>query len=252
MRNAFAEAMLLALFAGAGGTALGVSGALFIRQVKKRLSCVLLGLAGGLMLAIAVLDMIPEAWESGGGAATVIGLAAGGVVLYLISKRSRHADLHEADGVNPEEVKHRSLLRTGVLLAAGVSIHNMPQGLAIGSSIQGGFAWSLSVLLLIHNIPEGMAMALPLRVGHVKARRIYAVALLTTIPTIIGALIGTAVAEISGLFIAGSLSFASGAMILLTILELIPQAAELGTRRTLAAATAAGAAVGAIFVWVLE
>lgn len=252
MGNVFADALLAAVFAGAGGTVLGVCAALLVRNVKKQLSCILLGLAGGLMLAIAIADMLPEAWESGGAFSTILGLIGGGTVLYLISRGSHHQDLHEAEGVNPEEVKNKNLLRTGLLLAAGVSVHNVPQGLAIGSSVQAGFAWTLSVLLLIHNIPEGMAMALPLRVGRVEPRRIFAVALLTTIPTVIGALIGAAVAEISGTFVAVSLSFAAGAMILLTLLELIPQAAAIGSPRLLMTAAAAGAAAGVIFVWILE
>ena len=251
MADVFADALLLAVFANAGGTALGVCCALLVRNVRKQLSCILLGLAGGLMLAIAVFDMLPESWESGGALPTIVGFIAGAVVLYLISRGSHHQELHEAEGINPEEVRNKSLLRTGLLLAAGVSIHNMPQGLAIGSGVQAGFAWSLAVLLLIHNIPEGMALALPLRVARIRTARIFAVALLTTLPTVVGALIGAAVAEISGAFIAASLSFAAGAMIVLTLLEMIPQAAGLGSRRVLLTASAAGAVIGGVFVWVL-
>ncbi|MBD5560522.1 MAG: ZIP family metal transporter [Clostridia bacterium] len=251
MDNILLEAFLLALMVGAGGTAIGAGSALLIRHPGRRLSCVLLGLAGGLMLAVALLDMLPEAWEEGGFWPLLIGLILGFALLLFLSRRTHHEHLHDADGVDPGLVQEHQLARTGLLIALGMSIHNVPQGLAIGTGIAAGFAWPLSVLLMLHNVPEGMAMALPLKVGRASAVRIMGIALLTAVPTIVGALIGALLSEISGAFVGGCLAFSAGSMIFITISELIPQAVNLGSRTALILSAAAGALLGGLFVWLL-
>lgn len=249
--NLFLEAVLLALFVGAGGTVLGAGGALLIRQPTRTFSCLLLGLAGGLMLAISIFDMLPEAWEEGGLWPLVIGFAAGTAVLVFLSKRTHHEHLHDPDGVEPELVEQHHMLHAGLLIALGMSIHNVPQGLAVGTGLAAGFAWPLSLLLMLHNIPEGMAMALPLKVGRVAALRIVGIALLTAAPTVVGAVLGVLISEVSGAFVGGCLAFAAAAMIYITVSELIPQAAGLGGKAVLILATVAGAALGGLFVWLL-
>lgn len=250
--NVYLEAVFLALLVGAGGTVIGALVAIWIKTTRKWLSCVLLGLASGLMLSIVALDMLPESWEEGGAAPFAVGLALGIGVLWLVSKRFHHEDVHDVDSQEAERIAHDNLVQTGLLLAAGVSIHNLPQGIAIGSGLQAGFAAALSVLLLLHNIPEGMAMAIPLKVGKVSGPRILYVALLTAVPTIVGAIVGVAVSEISTVFISASLSFAGGAMLYLTIHELIPQAAALGKRKYLLLATIIGFLTGGAVVWGLH
>ena len=239
------------MLVGAVGTAVGAGLVLVIRRPGKRLSCILLGIAGGLMLAVSIFDMLPEAWEEGGLWPLAVGLALGLGLMFFISRRTHHEHLHDADGVDPGLIQQHQLLRTGLLIALGMSIHNIPQGLAIGAGISAGFAWPLSFLLLLHNVPEGMAMALPLKVGRVAAGRIMSIALLTAVPTIAGALLGVWVAEVSGSFVGGCLAFSAGSMIFITISELIPQAMNMGRRSVLIAATAAGAALGVLFVWLL-
>lgn len=249
MEGILLEAFLLGLLVGAGGTLIGAGAAMLIRHPGRRLSGVLLGLAGGIMLAVSVFDMLPEAWEEGGPWPTVAGLAVGLAVLYYISRKTHHEHLHDADGVEPQLVQQHQLRRTGLLLALGMSIHNLPQGLAIGTGVAADFAWSLSLLLMLHNIPEGMAMALPLKVGHVKPARILTIAALTAVPTIGGALVGALLSEISGAFISGCLAFSAGAMIYITVSELIPQAANLGSRAALLLSAAVGAGIGVLFIW---
>lgn len=247
----FLEAFALALLVGAGGTVLGAGGALLIRRPGRLLSCALLGCAGGLMLAISVFDMLPEAFGEGGLWPLLLGLMLGLGVLYFLSKKTHHEHLHDADGVEPELVQQHHMLRAGLLIALGMSIHNVPQGLAIGAGVSAGFAWPLSLLLMLHNVPEGMAMALPLKVGRVSALRIVGIAVLTAVPTMLGALFGALISEISGGLIGGCLAFSAGAMIYITLSELIPQAAGLGSRTVLIAATAAGIGIGGLFVWLL-
>lgn len=251
MSNSFLEALLLALLVGAVGTAIGAGAALTVRRPGRRLSCVLLSFAGGIMLAVSCFDMLPEAMEEGGLWPLVLGFALGLALMIFISRRTHHEHLHDADGVDPGLVQQHQLLRAGLLVALGMSIHNVPQGLAIGAGVSAGIAWPLTVLLMIHNVPEGMAMALPLKVGRVTAPRIMTIALLTAVPTVVGALLGVLIAEISGAFVGICLAFSAASMIFITVSELIPQAANLGSRTALIIATAAGTLLGGLFVWLL-
>lgn len=172
--------------------------------------------------------------------------------MWFVSGRFHHQDVQEVGEAEAERIAHENLARTGLLLAAGICVHNLPQGVAIGSGVQAGFAATLAVLLLLHNIPEGMAMALPLKIGRVPNGRILFIALVTAVPTIAGAVIGAAVSEISSAFISGALSFAAGSMLYLTIHELIPQASGMGRGGYVVASTVAGFVVGGLVVWTLH
>lgn len=247
--SVYLQAVLIALAVGAGGTALGACGALVLRSPAKRLSSALLGLAGGIVLALVVLDMIPEAWEMGGAGPFIAGFAAGIVVLAYILVKTHGDHAHDAD---PEQIARHGLLRTGLLLAAGMAVHNLPQGIALGAGLEADYIVGLAVLLFLHNIPEGMAMAIPLRIGHISTGKIFAVAVLTAVPTVAGALLGAAVSEISAAFIGASMAFAAGAMLYLTLRELIPQATSLGGFIHALIFLAAGFGVGSFVIWLLD
>lgn len=249
----YLQAALLAFAVSAGGTGLGVLLAVAVRRITRILSSALLGFAAGIILSLVLLDMLPEAWETGGPAPFFAGLAGGMIVLVVVMKKSHGEHAHEVNDEEAREiVKNNSLVQTGLLLAAGMGIHNVPQGMAIGSALLTGIAGGLSLLLFIHNIPEGMAMAIPLRIAGARPARMLFVAFLTAIPTVAGALIGAAVANISGTFLSVSFAFAAGAMLLLTVRELIPQSAALASRLISVLALAAGFAAGGTLIWTLH
>lgn len=246
------EAILIACAVGAGGTSLGAAGALAVRNPKRKLSSTLLGLAGGIILSLVVLDMLPEAFEMGGAGPALAGFAAGVLVLFIVTKHAHGHHAHDSDEKEVREIARQSLLRTGVLLAAGMAVHNLPQGIAIGAGVESEYITGLAVLLFLHNIPEGMAMAIPLRIGGVRAGRIFFIAVLTAIPTVTGAVLGALVSGISEVFIAGSMAFAAGSMLYLTLRELIPQSAALKSPLYAVLAAAAGFAAGALLIWMLD
>lgn len=246
------QAVLLSCGIGAGGTAIGAASALAIRRPHRNLSCTLLGIAGGLVLALVVLDMIPEAAEMGGPWPFWTGFAAGIAVMCYIAVRSHGKHVHEADAAEASEIQKRSLFRTGILLAAGMAVHNLPQGIAIGSALGSTYIAGLAILLFLHNIPEGMAMAIPLRIGGVRAGKIIYVAMLTALPTIAGAVVGAAISGISPALIGAAMAFAAGAMLFLTLRELLPQAAALGGFLYVLISTAAGFGIGGLIIWILD
>lgn len=248
----YLEAVLIACGVGAGGTAIGASGALAIRSPERKLSSTLLGLAGGIVLALVLLDMIPEALEAGGTWPFVSGFAFGVAAMAFVSAKTHEGHVHDADAREVHDIAVRGLLRTGLLLAAGMAVHNLPQGIAIGSGLKTEYIAGLAVLLFLHNIPEGMAMAIPLRIGGVPSAKICWIAVLTAVPTVVGALIGAAVSGISPAFIGASMAFAGGSMLYLALRELLPQAASLGGYIYVLISAAAGFAAGWAIIWLLD
>lgn len=246
--NDFLYAAIWGLIIGAGGTAGGASLVLLIKTRGEKLPSALLGLAGGIMAVTVFMDMLPHALEHGSWAVTLISFAAGAAAMWAAAKFIPHKDAaHDESAVS--DLKAQKLSRSGILLAAGIAIHNLPQGIAVGSGVSSGFAFLLGILLLAHNIPEGMAMGIPLKVGGVPARKIILIGILTALPTCVGALIGAAIGELSDNFICACTSFAAGSMIYLTISELIPQAVRFKRGAYPIIFFIIGAVLGAVIIW---
>ena len=215
----YLQSALLGGIVGMAGTVLGGVIALLIgKRVKE--SRPFLAFAGGLMVAVVFFDMLIESAAIAGIVTTCIGTVLGGAAFALISPFISHNHDH-------------SLYATGILVLIGIALHNIPEGLAIGSSLMESerLAIVLSLLMLIHNIPEGLAVCLPLRLSGMPVVKILFLASLTGLPTVVGALIGTAVGSLSQRMVALCIAFAGGAMLYISLKELIPAAGE--KKRTL-------------------
>lgn len=250
--DAISSAVITGLIVGAGGTGLGAIITFFIKTNSKQLSAILMGLSGGILCATFFFDMLPESLDSAGLITVLLGLACGAFILYLITVFVPHKDVAELDAEGVSSLKSNTLLRTGVLLAIGIAMHNLPQGVAIGGGMVSGASFSLPLLLLLHNVPEGMAMAIPLKVGNVKKSTIMLIAMAAALPTALGALIGAATAGVSDLLIGVSIAIAGGAMLYLTFKELIPQAWNMHKSYSTLLSIAAGVAIGGVVVWLLH
>lgn len=205
---------VLGSIVGAVGT---VIGGLLAMLIGKRVQepRPFLAFAGGMMVAVVFFDMLLESEELGGLVRMVIGSAAGGIFFALAEPLFSHND-------------EASLYSTGMLVLIGIALHNLPEGLAVGSSLVESrpLAIALSLLMLVHNIPEGIAVCLPLRLSGMKVKRVIVLAMLTGLPTAVGAVIGTAIGSISKEMISFCISFAGGAMLYISLKELIPAAGK--------------------------
>ncbi len=239
--------------AGIGGTGLGgVIGALFKKDSNKTAS-LLLSFAAGVMIAIVCFDLILSAIDTKTGVPTVcFGICAGVGIVYLLNLFIDRATNHEVSHIDKEhpetaddldELIHSnhlsvhirkhddnvSLFVAGVIMAAAIALHNLPEGMTIGASfantngLMQGSALVLAVLIGLHNIPEGMAIAVPLINGGLRRRMAILVTALAGAPTILGALLGYWIGDLGALGLALSLSFASGAMLYVVFGEIIPQ-----------------------------
>ena len=209
----YIESGVLGVVVGALGTIIGGALAMLIGS-KVREPRPFLAFAGGMMVAVVFFDMLLESAQIGGMWPMCGGAVAGGIFFALVSPLLPHGD--------------ESLQSVSVLVLVGIALHNLPEGLAIGSTLVESepAALSLALLMLVHDIPEGIVVCLPLRLSGLPVKRIFFLAFLTAVPTALGTVLGTAVGSISPAMISLCISFAGGAMLFISLKELIPAAGE--------------------------
>ena len=212
---------LIGLFFGTFGTTIGgIIGVKFKNPSNKFLSFIL-SVASGLMTSIVCFDLLPEAFKLANLSIIFIGVIIGIISMilceYFVDKKLKN------------RYSKNDLLKTGIVVSIGLALHNLPEGLAIGSGFGASFKLGVSLALAIclHDIPEGISMAIPMKNGGIKASKVIYYVVLSGITTGIGAFIGSFVGGISENIIAICLSFAGGAMIYIISGELIPQANSL-------------------------
>ncbi|HAA24499.1 MAG TPA: ZIP family metal transporter [Ruminiclostridium sp.] len=152
-------------------------------------------------------------------------------IKYIVKKR----------GKNP-------IMLSGWMVVFAVSLHNLPEGFAVGAAFQTGAAvgLTLSIAILLHDIPEGMAMAIPLRIGKMKPVKAFVITLLSAVPMGVGAFAGAAFGSISEVFSAVCIGLAAGAMLYVSLGELINKSRSLYKGRIPLAGNLAGILAGAL------
>jgi len=227
------EVLLYSFLAGLA-TAIGALILIFTGQPRTKALSGFLGFAGGIMLAISVFDLLPEALELGTVVSTVIGFLLGVAMMFMLDRFVPHAHGVADNELELERVDNvpsfsSEALRTGYLIFFGIAIHNLPEGLAIGAGLEASpeLGLYLAVAIGLHNIPEGMAVAAPLRSGGLSFPRVLLLTLIAGMMTPVGAGLGLLVFRLSPVFVGSGLAFAAGAMIYIVIDEVIPQMANL-------------------------
>lgn len=222
---------LLYSFLAGGSTVIGAILLMLFGKPGKRFMALLLGFAGGVMVALSVFELLPEAVDLGNVTTSVVGFLLGSAMMYLLDIFLPHAHMSTSDELVVENLDHmrkydRSVLRTGYLIFFGIALHNVPEGLAIGAGIEASPELGLAIALAIglHNVPEGVAVAGPLKAGGISSGKVILFTLSAGLMTVVGTLLGLVLFNISPVFIGGSLAFAAGAMMYIVNDELIPQA----------------------------
>ena len=245
MQNIMNTAVLGLFFGTIGTTIGGIIGCSLKSQSNKFLSFIL-SFAAGLMMAVICFDLIPEALGLSQITEVIIGIVLGIIVMIfcdlIVDKIfSKKPILNQ----NTNKVSN-NLLKTGIIVSIGLAIHNIPEGLAIGSGFEASLklGFSLAIAICFHDIPEGISMALPMKNGGMKAYKIMFYVILSGIATGVGALIGSIVGKISKQIIAIALSFAAGAMLYIVSGELIPESNSLYKGRISALGNMIGFIIG--------
>ena len=227
------EGLIIALTLPLLGT---MTGAAFVFFMKHEMPT-LVGFASGVMVAASVWSLLIPGMELSGGEGwvKVMPVAAGFLcgIGFLLAIDYLTPHLH-IGGSAPEGPRSR-LSRTAMLSLA-VTIHNLPEGMAVGVVIAGAMqgeagitaagAMAMSLGIAIQNIPEGAIISMPLRAEGNSRTRSFAIGSLSGVVEPIGAaaviLLASAVAPVMPYLLA----FAAGAMIYVVVEELIPEASE--------------------------
>jgi ZIP family zinc transporter len=241
------QPFLLSLLAGLA-TGLGGLLILLLRKVNDRAVSLSMGFASGVMLMVAFNNLFLEAEKLLTHIELIAMFSSGAILMMSLDLAIPHIEptRRKEDGRN--ERMHRS----GVLIAMGITLHNLPEGfvVAAGYIFNPGLGLIIAVAIMLHNIPEGIATAIPLSEAGTRPLRIAVITLLSGLAEPVGALIAAAAlsAFAPRIVIGYSLVFAAGVMTYITADELIPVAHEYGFKHTVSV----GLLLGIIFALLID
>ncbi len=233
--NAIVQALLATLFTWAV-TAVGSSLVFVFRNVDRRVLDGMMGFAAGVMIAASFWSLLApaiEMVEEQGGVIwfpPVVGFLAGGAFLLAIDKVLPHLHIgfptEAAEGIS-------TTWKRSVLLVLAITLHNIPEGLAVGvafgavaigapSATMGG-AIALAIGIGIQNFPEGTSVSVPLRREGMRARKAFWYGQLSGVVEPVAGVLGALAVITVRPLLPYALAFAAGAMIFVVIEELIPE-----------------------------
>lgn len=237
-------------------TATGAAVVLFFREPNRRVLDGMLGFAAGVMIAASFWSLLAPAIEMADASGTPgwipasVGFLLGGAFLRLIDRFLPHLHLGlpltEAEGIPTR-------WRRSVLLVLAITLHNFPEGLAVGvafgalasdlpaASLAGAVALALGIG--IQNLPEGAAVAFPLRrEGLSRAKSFFYGQISGAVEPVAG-VVGAAAVILAQPILPYALSFAAGAMIFVVVEEVVPESQHSGNTDLATMSTMIGFAV---------
>lgn len=218
-------------------TAAGAAVVFTAKDFSRRVLDVMLGFAAGVMIAASYWSLLAPAIEMSEGkdipswVPAVSGFLIGGIFLRLIDRLLPHLHLGfltgEAEGL-------KTNWQRSTLLVMAITLHNIPEGLAVGVAFGAlaaglpatnlGAAIALAIGIGIQNFPEGLAVSMPLRREGLSRRRSFWYGQLSGVVEPIAGVIGAAAVIVAQPILPYALAFAAGAMIFVVIEELVPEA----------------------------
>lgn len=219
-----------------GMTALGAAVVFTAKDISKKTLDVLLGFAAGVMIAASYWSLLAPAIEMSAGKSVpawfpaAVGFLSGGLFLRGIDLILPH--LHP--GAPPEEAEGiHTTLRRITLLVLAITLHNFPEGLAVGvafGAIAAGLpsatstgAIALAIGIGIQNFPEGMAVSMPLRREGMSPWKSFWYGQLSALVEPVAGVLGAAAVLVAQPALPYALAFAAGAMIFVVVEELVPE-----------------------------
>jgi ZIP family zinc transporter len=217
-------------------TALGASAVFLFRRIQQKVLDGMLGFAAGVMIAASFWSLLAPAIEMAEGMdvpswlPAAVGFLLGGAFLRVIDMTLPHLHM----GLTREEAEGLpSGLRRSVLLILAITLHNLPEGLAVGVSFGAAAAGLpaatvagavvLSVGIGIQNFPEGTAVSVPLRREGFSRWKSFWYGQLSAVVEPLAGVLGAAAVLLMRPILPYALAFAAGAMIFVVVEELVPE-----------------------------
>ncbi len=217
-------------------TALGAGAVFSFKSINRKLLDSMLGFAAGVMIAASFWSLLAPAIEMAEGSGVpswvpaVVGFLLGGVFLWTVDKILPHLHMgmptSEAEGI-------KTSWQRSVLLVLAITLHNIPEGLAVGvafgalgadlpsASLAGAIALAIGIGL--QNFPEGAAVSIPLRREGMSQLKSFWYGQISGIVEPIAGVLGAAAVLLMRPILPYALAFAAGAMIYVVVEELIPE-----------------------------
>jgi ZIP family zinc transporter len=250
--NPVTQALLATLFTW-GVTALGAATTLLYKSLSKKMLDAMLGFAAGVMIAASYWSLLAPAIAMAEGKAlpawmpAAIGFLLGGAFLWSIDKVLPHLHvgfpLSEAEGIPTH-------WRRTILLVLAITLHNIPEGLAVGVAFGAAAAGlpeatlatalALAVGIGLQNFPEGVAVAMPLRREGMPRLKCFWYGQLSAVVEPIAGVLGAWAVLMAQPLLPYALSFAAGAMIYVVVEEVIPESQRSGNTDLATVATMVG------------
>jgi ZIP family zinc transporter len=243
--NPITQALLAGLFTWVL-TAMGATLVAFTKNISQKYLDASLGMAAGVMIAGSFWSLLAPSIELAAqsplyGAAlrwlpALVGFLLGGIAFRIVDRLlpHLHPDLAKAEGPS-------SSWRRSTLLVLAITLHNIPEGLAVGvaygaaatltgaaRAAQLGAAIALTIGIGLQDIPEGTAVALPLRREGLRRRWAFLYGVLSGVVEPIGAVVGAALVIAMSNILPYAMAFAAGAMFFVVVEELIPESQRHG------------------------
>ena len=250
-------ALLLTLAAGLS-TGIGSAIAYFIKKPKIAYLAFALGLSAGVMIYISFMEMLPTAIHDIGELRAIVAFFVGiGVIALIDLLVPEHENPHEFAGIDEPTAHSDSakLMRTGLMTALAIGIHNFPEGLATFAATLGDVKLGvfIAIAIAIHNIPEGIAVSVPIFFATKNKNKAFLYSFLSGLSEPVGAIIGYAILMpfLSPVLLAALLAFIAGIMIYISLDELLPMAHRYGHGHLVIAGIVAGMLIMAISLLML-
>jgi ZIP family zinc transporter len=243
--NGIVEALIITTLAG---LATGVGGLIaFVKKPSQRMIGVMMGMAAGVMITLAFMELLVEAIVLIGLETAALGFIAGSFLMLALDSLLPHIHFgtgelgRDINSVCEEEEpqgpgegrggrwRHRQtreaqLLMYSSLIGIGIALHNFPEGIAMGSSFahMPELGMVMAIAIALHNLPEGMVIVLPACLAGMKRKRALKLAFLSGLAEPLGAITAFMLLDVFPNIIPLGLSFAAGVMVAITLDEIVP------------------------------
>ena len=236
--NPILQALLATLFTW-GMTAAGAATVFLAKNVSRSLLNAMLGFAAGVMIAASFWSLLAPAIAMSEGSGVpgwipaTVGFLLGGAFLWVVDRILPHLhlglEIEQAEGI-------KTTWQRSVLLVTAITLHNFPEGLAVGvafGAVAAGLpaatlagAIALAIGIGIQNFPEGLAVAMPLRREGFSRGKSFLYGQASGLVEPIAGVLGAAAVLLMQPILPYALSFAAGAMIYVVVEELIPESQQ--------------------------
>lgn len=203
---------------------------LHLKNLSTQLLALFLGIATGIMVTVILTDLMPASITAGGHDSFLRGAAIGWIFMWILSQALRR--LMKGKGHTGSQ---GSFLQMGWFVAIAISLHDLPEGFAIGAgdAMHHQLGLLIALAIALHNIPEGMSIAAPLRLAGVPRWKVFWITVCIGLVTPLGTVFSLWLFAVSNTFIGLSLGIASGAMAFVVAEDIFPEAWNLDKAYTI-------------------